>query len=182
MNTGPVSVRYATALFELAREKNLAKEIDGDVARIGAEFAESSVAAYFADARVPMADKRARLDTLGKTLHPLTYNFLRLLADKQRLGVLPELALAYRRNVLREAGAIEGVVEAPRALSDADIAELASSLGSRLSKKVVLTQRLEPSLLAGARVVVDNRMIDASASGRLEALRSKLLVARLNSH
>ncbi|MCE9594753.1 MAG: ATP synthase F1 subunit delta [Planctomycetes bacterium] len=182
MNVSPVTVRFAIALFELAREKNVAAEIDRDVERIGVEFADASVCEYFADARVAPAEKRKRLDSLGAVCHPLTRNFLHLIADKQRLSILPELAEAYRRNVLRERGAVEGVVESARALSPSDLADLAAALGPHLKKQVVLTNRVEPALIAGARVVVENRMIDASAQGRLEALRAKLMAARLSSN
>jgi F-type H+-transporting ATPase subunit delta len=176
-----VSVRYATALYELAREKNVAADVDRDVERVGRELGDDQVTAYFGDARVPMSEKRARLDAFAKSVHPLTANFLSLLADKHRLELLPELARAYRRSLLREQGVVEGVVESPRRLPDDELAEIASALGRRLNKQVVLENRVEPGVLAGARVVVDNRMLDASAAGRLEALRSKLLAVRLDS-
>lgn len=179
MNTSPVTVRFAGALFELSREKGAAAEVDRDVERIGAEFADPGVCAYFADARVPLAQKRQQLELLGRSCHALTRNFLRLLADKQRLTVLPELALAYRRYVLREQGAIEGSVDSARPLAAADLAEIAAALGPHFQKQIVLTNRVDPALLAGARVVVANRMIDASAQGRLEALRTRLMAARL---
>ncbi|MCK6446359.1 MAG: ATP synthase F1 subunit delta [Planctomycetes bacterium] len=180
MNTSPVTVRFAGALFELAREKGAAAEIDRDVEKIGAEFSVQSVRAYFADARVPLAEKRKQLVTLGASFHPLTRNFLSLLADKQRLSILPELASAYRRYVLREKGAVEGEVESARPLGAGDLAEIAAALTPHFKKQIVLTNRVEPALLAGARVVVENRMIDASAQGRLEALRTQMLAARLN--
>ncbi|MCC6405611.1 MAG: ATP synthase F1 subunit delta [Planctomycetes bacterium] len=182
MNTSPVTVRFAGALFELSREKGSAAEVDRDVERIGAEFAEPSVRAYFADARVAHAEKRKQLERLGAACHALTQNFLRLLADKQRLSILPELATAYRRFVLRERGAVEGEVESARPLSAADLAEIATALTPYFKKQIVLTNRVEPALLAGARVVVENRMIDASAQGRLDALRAQMMAARLNSN
>lgn len=182
MNTSPVTVRFAGALFELAREKGAGAEIDRDVERIGVEFSIPSVRTFFADARVPLAEKRKQLAALGASFHPLTRNFLSLLADKQRLSILPELATAYRRHVLREKGAVEGEVESARPLDARDLAEIATALTPYFKKQIVLTNRVEPALLAGARVVVENRMIDVSAQGRLDALRTQMLAARLNSN
>jgi F-type H+-transporting ATPase subunit delta len=179
MKSGPVTQRYAQALFELARESGAGADVARDLERVGAELADAQVVQFFADGRVPLAEKKKRVVALGAGLHPLTANFLRLLVDKRRLEVLAGIGAAYRRLVLGERGAVEGVVETPRPLADGDLAEVAASLGKLFGKEVLLHNRIEPALLAGARIVVANRMLDASALGHLEGLRTKLLSARV---
>lgn len=181
MLISPVTLRYATALFELARDKSASAEVERDVMVAGEALADPQVASFFEGADVPLDKKRARLEQLGVQLHPLVRNLLLLLADKGRLTVLPQLAEAYRRCVYAERGIVEGVVESPRPLPDAELKALEAALGARLSKEVRLKGRVQPELLAGARVVVDNRLLDASAQGRLEALRTRLLGARLTA-
>jgi F-type H+-transporting ATPase subunit delta len=111
-------------------------------------------------------------------VNPLTFNFLRLLLSKRRLEVLRELPGAFQKCVLDERGAVEGVVETPRPLSGRDLAELERALGARIGKQVKLENRLAPELMAGARVIVDNKLLDQSATGRLEGLRQRMLRAR----
>jgi len=179
VSAGPVAMRYATALFELAREKGVLERVEADVARIDATLAAPGGSTWLFDARVSEADKRRRLDELAVGLQPLTKNFLRLLLDKRRIGVLREIGAAFRRNVLAERNATEGVVESARPLGPGEMAELSAALGRLLGKTVDLEQRPAPGLVAGVRVFVDNKLIDQSAAGRLQELRGRLMGARL---
>ena len=66
-------------------------------------------------------------------------------------------------------------------LGQDEIARLAAALSGVLGKKVHLENRIVPDLIAGVRVIADNRMIDYSARGRLDGLRRKMLSAPLPS-
>ena len=143
------------------------------------ELSDSDVARHLFDARVPQASKRTSIEKLGGHVNALTSNFLHLLLDRRRLEVLREFPAAFRDRLMRERGMVEGVVESARALGDAELESLAAAVGAKLGKQVSLEARLQPDLMAGVRVFVDNKLIDSSASGRLETLRTKLLAARL---
>jgi F0F1-type ATP synthase delta subunit len=65
-------------------------------------------------------------------------------------------------------------------LAQGELAELAVAVKSVLGKEVLLEQRINPDLIAGVRVFVENRMIDQSALGRLEGLQRRLKLARLH--
>ena len=132
MSGGPVTARYATALFELAREKGLLERVEADVELLAGELADARVAAFLFDARVPEADKRRRLETLASRLHPLSANFLRLLHDKGRLEVLRGLRAAFRRQLNQERNATEGQVESARPLGPAELASIAGALSHLL--------------------------------------------------
>ena len=177
MSVSAVTARYADALFDLAREKGLEARIEADVAFLGREVAEPSVATDLFDARVPPQRRRARVESLGRPLQPLTRKFLGLLEEKRRLELLRELPEAFHRCLLRARGAVEGVVESPRPLDTAQVATLARALSGALSKDVQLEPRVRPELIAGARVIVDNKLLDGSALGRLESLRERLRTA-----
>ena len=58
---------------------------------------------------------------------------------------------------------------------------MAAQLGVVLGKKVALKNKIVPELVGGARVVAGNRMIDWSVQGRMDALRRRMLDARLPS-
>lgn len=179
VQVGPVAVRYATALFQLAREKAQLERVTLDVATIADLLAHPEKSEWLFDARLPAKEKRKRIESLVSGMSPVTANFLRLVADKRRLDLLRELPWAFKRCVLQDRGAVEGVVESARPIVPGELAELAVTLGAILKKEVTLHARVVPELLAGARILVDNRMLDVSAQGRLESLRAKLLSARL---
>ena len=175
MKIGKVTARYATALFELAREKGALDGVGANVVALPRELANGDLF----DARVPHEDKRKRVEALAAKTHPLFANFLRLLLAKRRLEVLRDLPDAFRRCALADRGAVEGIVESPRPLGQGELAELAVSVKSVLGKEVILQQRANPELIAGVRVFVDNRLIDQSALGRLEGLERRLRTARV---
>lgn len=174
-----MTARWAQALFELAAEKGALDQVERDVEFLSAELSVPSVSAHLFDARVPDGVKRGRLDLLKPHLHALTYGFLRLLHDRRRLEVLQELGTAFRELALERRGQAEGVVEAPRPLGAAELASLQAALSARLGKTVRLETRIVPELLAGVRVYIDNKLLDQSAVGRLERLRTKLESAPL---
>ena len=88
---------------------------------------------------------------------------------------------AFRLRLLEHRGATEGRVESARALEASQIDELAAAIGRQLGKDVVLENEVDPSLVGGVRVFVDNRMIDNSVQGRLNGLQRKLREARLSA-
>ena len=176
MKVGPVSARYAGALFELARDAGAIDKVQADVEMLGREHGAAALGA-----RTPHDVAFKRVEELAARMHKLTGNFVRLLRDKRRLEVLAELPAAFRRCVLAHNNSVEGVVESARPLGSGEVAELAVAIGALLGKQVLLTTRLAPDLLAGVRVYVDNKLIDQSALGRLEALRGNMLRARLTT-
>jgi F-type H+-transporting ATPase subunit delta len=180
IQVGPVATRYATALFQLAREKGQLELVARDVAGLAKLLADNAQTRWIFDARIPATDKRARIEALAGSMSPLMGNFLRLIADKRRLDLLRGLPAAFKRCTLAERGAVEGHVESARPMGAGELAEMCVSLGAVLGKEVSLSSSVAPDLIAGARIVVDNRLLDLSAQGRLEALRTKLNSARLH--
>ena len=177
MKVGPVSARYAGALFELAREAGAIDKVQADVEMLAKERGASALGES-----TPHDVAHRRVEDLAKRMHKLTGNFVRLLRDKRRLDVLDELPAAFRRCVLAHNNSVEGVVESARPLGSGEVAELAVAIGALLGKQVLLTSRVAPELLAGVRVYVDNKLIDQSALGRLDALRGNLLRVRLSAN
>ncbi len=180
LSVGPVAARYANALFQLAREKGQLELVARDIAGLATMLADAAKSGWIFDARLPAKDKRDRIEALATGMSPLAANFLRLVADKRRLDLLRELPEAFKRCALAERGAVEGHVESARPMGAGELAELCVSLGAVLGKQVSLRASVAPALIAGARIVVDNRLLDLSAQGRLEGLRVKLNSARLN--
>jgi ATP synthase F1 delta subunit len=172
-------MRYAGALFGLARRAGVLDAVGRDVERIGLHLSDDAVRAFLLGSRASVDEKRAALGRIAADFHPLTGNLISLLLDKRRESVLEGLPEAFRARRLRERGAVEGQVESARPLETTDVEALASSLGDLLGKEVLLESRLVPELIAGVRVTVDHRMIDTSVRGRLDALRRKLMGAPL---
>ena len=176
MNVDPVTARYVEALFRLALRRGELDAVGRDVDRLAA-----GCPPHVFDARIELEKRRALLGATVDGLSELTRNFVNLLFDKRREDVLKHLAAAWRRRMLDERGAVEGVVESARPLDAAQVDGLAATLGARLQKEVLLRNEVVPELVGGVRVVVAGKLLDASVKGRLEGLRKTLLEAPLSA-
>lgn len=177
----PVTSRYTEAFFNLAKRHGALDAIRKDVERFGRELPSPAVQAFLFDARIDKETRRQKLGPLLEGMHELTRNFVNLLFDKNRDGVLRGLPAAFHRRLRIEDGATDGVVESARPIEATEISNLQTSLGARLSKKVHLINKVVPELVGGVRVIVDNKLIDYSVQGRLEGLRKRLTNAELPS-
>jgi len=108
-----------------------------------------------------------------------TRDFLKLLLRKGRIGTFTDIA-EYARVKYSHGKEVDAVISASYPL-DLDILEsLKSVLESRLHKKLHLYSDLDPDLLGGVRVTVDNIVLDGSVKKRLQDMREKLMSARVD--
>ena len=174
----PVTLRYAEALFSLAKREGALDTVRADVERLAREL-EAPAAAWFFDARVPVEERREKMLALAAGAHAFTRNFVGLAFDKRREDVLRGLGAAFHQRTLDDRGATEGTVESARPLGAAELASLQAALGARLGKDVTLKNEVVPDVLGGVRVIVGSQMMDASVRGRLEGLSKRMRNAPL---
>jgi F-type H+-transporting ATPase subunit delta len=101
-------------------------------------------------------------------------NFVRVLAENGRLGLLPEIRQQFEalRNV-RE-GVIEAEVVSAFELTDAQLADLVQRLEKKTGRKVRARVQIDRELIGGIKVVLGDKVIDGSARAQLGALETAL--------
>ena len=178
MSSTIISKRYATALLMLAREKGLEEQI-GTELRTFAGFLDESGAlqqvlenpAIRRDERLKVVEVLVELAGLSK----ITSNFLRLCVEKGRAGIIGE-AMSHYGDLLDEAlGRVRATVSSTRVLNDEAVAALKAKLEEMTGKQVVLSTKIDPSLLGGVVTRVGSLVFDGSVRGRLDALRDRLI-------
>ena len=108
-----------------------------------------------------------------------TRDFLKLLLNKDRIGIFSDIA-EYARIKYSHGKEIDAVISASYPL-DLDILEsLKTVLENKLRKKLHLYSDLDPDLLGGVKVTVDNTVLDGSVRKRLEDMREKLMAVRVD--
>ena len=177
----PVTKRWAEALYEVAKKADAVEDILKDTGRLSDEVSPPAVSAFLFGSSVSQEDRMSKMEPLIKELHPKTQSFVKLLFERRRQDVLRGIGEAFKAKVYAETGRVEGVCETVRVLSEEDLKSLADSVGKKLGKSVVLTQKTVPELIGGVRVIVGARLFDASVRGRLQTMRERLLSAPLPS-
>lgn len=169
--------RYATALHRLAVAAGVADAVGAEVQALHRDLQPAAAKALLLSPDVNATERGAVLHKLGQGRHQLLQNLIGVLQHRHRLEVLADLHPEYRALLLAHRGEVEGVVETPHALGEAELAAL-QALAARLSgKRVLLTQKLRGDLLGGVRLCVGNVLFDGSLQAALQQLEQRLLQA-----
>ena len=171
------SKRYATALFATAQKAGKLDVIDSDLRSTGALIEGAAKLNELWESRVvPAGKKRDLISKLFEgNVDNITLSFLRLLIDKRREDILPGVlhemrALTDGANHLVRAEATFAVQP-----TQAEIDALIASLQTRTGEKVELKPHVDPSILGGVIVRMNDTIIDGSVRGTLDKLREQLL-------
>lgn len=166
--------RYATALFELARDNNSLDSVAADLDRIDALIASEK---SFADLlRSPLFSRdeqskgvEAVLARLGAG--NLVRPFVGLVARNRRLFALAGMIRGFR--VLLAAHRNETLAEVVSAtpLSDAQLDSLRAALAQASRGTIRLDTKVDPGLIGGLVVKLGSRMVDASIRTKLNNLK-----------
>lgn len=171
--------RYATAVFELGVESGQLSQLTQQLRALADAYAASpELRSVLDNPRVEARHRSAILtDVAGRLgFGRIGLNTVRLLAQRRRLQLLPELARALVKLVDQRAGLLRATVTSAVPLSESYTRRMAAELQRATQRKVVLEQRLDPSLIAGVITRVADRTIDGSIQGRLAELERHLLV------
>ena len=166
--------RYATALFDLAKEEGALDTVAGDLNRFSSMLDESKDLERLVRSPVFSADDQGRALTslLGKAgMTPLAVNFFRLLAANRRLFVVRDVIKGFRALLARERGEASAEVTSAHPLSDPQMAELKAALKATAGSDVRIETRVDPSILGGLVVKLGSRMIDSSLKTKLNNLK-----------
>lgn len=169
--------RYAAALFELARERNLIPAVAQSLETLSTSLgAEPDLRALIQSPLIgrAAAGQAAAAVAAKLGLHPLVANTLAVMARAGRLRALPTLISAFRVRAAASRGEDTAQVTAAHPLSDTQRAALADKLRARTGRGVALDVRVDPSLLGGLVVRIGSEQIDSSLRTRLQKLEQAM--------
>ena len=166
--------RYATALFDLAKDQNQLDAVDGELDKFLSMLDESDDLRNMVKSPVFSADDQfkaisALVDKAG--IDGIVANFLKLIARNRRLFAAADMVRAFKGLLARERGEVSAEVISAQALNDNQMSALRDSLKASVGKDVKITAKVDPSLLGGLTVKMGSRMIDSSLRTKLNKLK-----------
>lgn len=180
ISTG-IADRYATAVFEIAKEGKSLSALEGDVDQLDGAIADSADLRALISSPVYTRDEQeAAVGALaGKMgLTDTTANTLRLMAQKRRLFALPQLIAGLRARIAEDKGEVLAEVTAATELTKAQSDKLAKTLKAKIGSDVKIKTTVDETLIGGLIVKVGSRMIDTSIRSKLAALQNTMKEAR----
>ncbi|MCA1661349.1 MAG: F0F1 ATP synthase subunit delta [Novosphingobium sp.] len=171
--TASLAGRYASALYDLAREREFTAAVEGDLANLAQAVRESGdLAALIRNPQVSREAAGKAIEAVAGVLglSELTRNFLGVLAHNRRLGSLPDVARAFAAIAAAARGEVTARVTTAHPLDDGQRRELAAKLKAREGREVQIEASVDPEILGGLVVTIGSRRIDGSLRTRLNSL------------
>jgi F-type H+-transporting ATPase subunit delta len=175
MRTG-IAHRYARALFQAALDQGAADEVFGDVESfLAAKRKTPALGRVFESPQVPTEDKHRVVDTVLKSrVHKLFLDLLHVLIDKQRIMFAGDVAEAYRQLYEAHKGIIEVKAITAIPLDDPQKEKLIRRLAEQTKKTIRLTAVVDPDIIGGVILKLDDQLIDGSVRHQLAELKRRL--------
>jgi F-type H+-transporting ATPase subunit delta len=169
-----VAGRYATALFELARDEKSVDAVKADLDKFDALLNESAdlkrlVRSPVFSAEVQLRALSAVLDQVG--ISGTSAKFLKVLTANRRLFAVTDVIRAYRALVAKFKGEASAEVTVAEQLNDKNLDALKTALKSVTGKDVALNVKVDPSIIGGLVVKLGSRMVDSSLRTKLNSIK-----------
>jgi F-type H+-transporting ATPase subunit delta len=166
---------YAEAAFRLADAQGKLADWSAVLANLSAVAADERVRAAVGDPNLPAAKVAGLfISVLAGKLTAESENFVRVLAENDRLNVLDEIRAQYEVLKNEREGTVEAEVYTAFEMDQAQVADLITRLEKKTGRKVKARVSVDKSLIGGVKIVIGDQVIDGSARAQLGALESAL--------
>lgn len=182
MTSGAAAGRYARALFDVLSKEAPAQldPVEDQIQGLADLFAGTpAIAAVMSNPAVPVTKKaavvKALLDRSGGSFAAPVAKLLLMLAERDRLKLLPDIARIYRDRLMDHRQVIRGDVTTALPLAQEKVTALAQSLERATGRKVLLGARVDPAIIGGVVARLGSTVYDASVSTQLERMKQALV-------
>jgi len=169
--------RYAKALFQIARENASMPAVGDDLAHFLERFdGDAHLHDVLTRPWIKGVDRRAIAVAVadGEGCGALVRDFVGLLAERGRIDHFTEIIASYRNFVDEDLGQARATVRTAAPLTPGEKQELGRRLEGAVGKRILLEERVDPTLLGGFVAQVGSYIVDGSLDGQLARMRERL--------
>lgn len=165
---------YAEAVFRVAQpaKLNVWAEILSEMAQVAAVPAFRDIAGDPRFARAQLTD--TFLSAIKVSLDAEAKNFVGMLVENGRLGLLPEIEQQFRELKNAFESTADAQITSAFPMSEAQLADLLAALEKKFGRKLNAAVTVDPALIGGVRVIVGDEVLDTSVSARLQQMQTAL--------
>jgi F-type H+-transporting ATPase subunit delta len=178
MTNKTAAARYARAVFDVAlKERADLNAIETELVDFSDLFTRNAaLARVLLNPAVPVPRKRAAVAAVVDRARPssIVGKTLILLAERDRLVLLPDLVEAYRQRVLDHQNVERAEVTTAIPLDPQRAEAIQRSLAKATGRRVVMTTTVDPSIIGGVVARVGSTIFDASVTTHLRKMKRQL--------
>jgi ATP synthase F1 delta subunit len=176
METLTVETTYGQALFDAARDVGMIDGIGEEFKAISKHFEENPLLRrLFLVPTLSATDKRTAAKNIfeGRISREML-NFIYILIDKRRINSWDGIGKHYEKLVWDRDGVTKGILYTVLPVDTERRKTFEEKTGEALGKKIKLENRIDKSIIGGAVIYVDGKLIDASVKSRLESMKQRI--------
>ena len=180
MNESKISVRYAKAIFELAREKNNLEKIREDMDFVyGVTQSVPEFSDIMANPVVKIRDKRNIVQTIFQSqVNELTFKFLLLIIDNKREAFMKDISRMFFSLYKKHKGVTTAVLTIPVAVTDEVRSKIIQQIEQKYRTTVELSTEIDKNIIGGFILRFDDIQYDASVASQLKKFKKEMLGVR----
>jgi len=177
--SSPLVSRYANTVYNQLKNQNIEQFVT-KCSELSKSFNEKTVEAFYNSPVTSFEEKRLALEKIKNLVENETlFNLLLMLAERNRLGLLSEIADKIKEIQSKNSGKLSGVIYSKFNLSVEKITSLESKISKKLNANVRLSLQQDDSVLAGIKIKVGSYLIDDSTDFHFKNLKEKIKTGAL---
>ena len=179
MSVRASAARYARALLDVTvAEKGNPEQIELELNAFAALLAgNAELHGVLINPAIPISGKRGVMNELVARLKPspVLGKLLMMLAERDRLELVPDLASVYRERLMDHQQVVRAEVTTAAALPADRVAQLQQRLADVTGRRVTMTTKVDPALIGGVVARIGSTVYDGSVATQLETMKQRLL-------
>lgn len=177
MDNGRISVRYARTLFQLSQEQGCEEAVYDGLTRFAHNYllAIAQFNEVLADPIVAKEEKVKLMEmAVGEPLHDTLKQFMAFVADQKRENKMPLIAMKFMEMYRAKHHILSTQVTTATELPEATYDKIKAFVKQAFDAEAEIDVKIDPSLIGGFILDIENSRMDASVAGQLNALKNKL--------
>lgn len=175
-----LGVRYAKALFLIAKEKGELDDVNKQLHEVNELFSKNeSLAKTLANPSLGFQDlKNVIIEISDKAkVGDVTKNFLLSLCKNKRMSITPQITESFSAMYMNERNEVNAEVISAKKLDKKTLDSISDKLSKNVNKKVICKNYIKSDLIGGLQIKLESKLFDDSIKGKLERLKTGLVSA-----
>jgi F-type H+-transporting ATPase subunit delta len=181
MTSRGAATRYARALFDVAQKEADIQQVGRELTAFAALFAgHEGLARTLSNPAIPAPRKRGIVEQLLArfgAVSPVMTKLLLMLADRDRLSLVPEIASAYEARLMDHAQIVRAELTTAVPMPGDRVAALQQGLATATGRQVQLETKVDPAIIGGAVAKIGSTVYDGSVTTQLQKVKERLIDA-----
>ncbi len=175
MNESKIPVRYSRALFDSAVNSKQLDKVYEDIMFIAEICKTDEVSELLKSPIIPPSQKKKIIhDIFREKISALSMSLIDLMIKNGREAYLPAIARIFRDETLKYKGITETSLITAVSVSQNTKKEITSFIESKFDTKVILKESVDPGIIGGFVLKINDYLIDASVKTKLRKIKQGL--------